>query len=245
VVIEFSGSPRVPLVGNDPHSGHYQWWSSRGDEGDAILTRAFDLDGLGQATLNTWLWYDLETDYDYAYVEVSTDGGKTWDILANEHTTTTNPNGNSYGPAFTGMSGGGEEPVWIQETFDLTSYINQEILVRFEVITDEGLNRPGVCLDDISIPELDYYSDVEDGEDGWQAEGWVRVTDHVPQDFVVQLISVGRSVRVQRMALDDHMRGASTISGLGRELDHAVLVVSALTRETTEPAVYSYRITQR
>ena len=52
------------------------------------------------------MWYDLETDYDYAYVEVSADGGKTWDILANEHTTITNPSGNSYGPGFTGASGG-------------------------------------------------------------------------------------------------------------------------------------------
>ena len=63
------------------HSGRYVWWSNRGDESDTTLTRTFDLTGLEQATLQAWLWYDIEKDYDYAYVEVSTDGGQTWEVL--------------------------------------------------------------------------------------------------------------------------------------------------------------------
>ncbi len=249
LTIEFTGSPVVPLVGNETHSGEYQWWSSRGDDGDATLTRAFDLSALGPATssdpvsLEAWMWYDLEADYDYAYVEVSTDGGETWDLLANEHTTVTNPSGNSYGPGFTGLSGGGHEPRWVQESFDLTPYAGQPVLVRFEVITDEALNRPGLSLDGISIPALDYSYDTEEGEDGWRAEGWVRVTDHVPQEFQVQLITIGQGTRVERMALDDQMHGRMTVAGLGQEIDRAVLVVSALAPATTEWAAYSYRIT--
>jgi hypothetical protein len=245
VTIEFTGSLVVPLVGNEVHSGGFQWWSNRGDEGDATLTRAFDLTGLEGATLQAWMWYDLETDYDYAYVEVSTDDGGTWHLLANSDTTTTNPSGNSYGPGFTGTSGGGEEPRWVQQTFDLSPYAGQPVLVRFQVITDDTVNRPGLCLDDISIPELDYSDDVEGGEGGWQAAGWLRATDQIPQDFLVQFIVPGREVRVERMPLDEGMRGTLTLTGLGRDLDHAVLVISAIAPATTERAAYSVRVTPR
>jgi immune inhibitor A len=245
VTIEFTGSLVVPLVGNVVHSGEFQWWSNRGDEGDATLTRAFDLTGLEQATLQAWMWYNLEIDYDYAYVGVSTDDGGTWHLLANNNTTTTNPSGNSYGPGLTGTSGGAEEPRWVQETFDLSPYAGQPVLVRFQVITDDTVNRPGLCLDDISIPELAYSDDVEGGEGGWQAAGWLRVTDHIPQDFLVQLIVPGREVRVERMPLDEQMRGTLTLTGLGRDLDHAVLVVSAMAPATTERAAYSVRVTPR
>jgi hypothetical protein len=245
VTVEFSGSLVVPLVGNEAYSGQYQWWSNRGDDGDATLTRAFDLTGLESANLRAWMWYDLETEFDYAYVQVSTDGGETWDLLANEHTTNANPSGNSYGPGFNGPSGGGDEPVWSQETFDLTPYAGQPVLVRFEVVTDEGLNYPGLCVDDISIPELGYTYDAEEDDGGWQAEGWVRVTDHVPQSFLVQLVSLGRETRVEHMALDEQMRGTMTIAGLGQDIDRAVLVISALAPATTEWTAYTYRITQQ
>ncbi len=242
LTVEFTGSLVVPLVGNETHSGNYQWWSNRGDEADVTLTRAFDLSGLDQATLQAWTWYDLEVDYDYAYVEVSTDGGKSWTLLANEYTTTANPSDNSYGPALTGLSGGGETAQWVQQSFDLSPYAGGPVLVRFEVVTDDTVNHPGLCLDGISIPELGYVDDAEQGDDNWQAEGWVRVADHIPQTFLVQLIEVGQETRVQRMALDEQMHGKLTLTGLGGELDHAVLVVSGLTPTTTEWASYRYRV---
>jgi immune inhibitor A len=245
LVIEFDGRPTVPLVGNEPHSGQYQWWHKQGDEGDAILTRAFDLTGLQEASLQAWMWYDLEADFDYAYVEVSPDAGQTWHLLANEHTTVDDPNGSSYGPAFTGTSGGAETPRWVLETFDLSPYAGRSILVRFEVITDESVTRPGLCLDDISIPELGYRHDAEAGQDGWLAEGWVQVTAHIPQSFVVQLITIGDETNVERLTLDGEQRGTIPITGLGRDIDRAVLIVSALAPHTTQPAAYRYRITEQ
>jgi len=241
---EFTGSTLVSLVGNQAHSGQYQWWSNRSDESDARLTREFDLTGLQQATLQAWMWYDLETDYDYAYVEVSVDGGETWTILANEHTVTTNPSGNSYGPALTGISGRGDRPVWVQEHFDLTPYAGHQVVIRLEVITDEELNHPGLCVDDVTIPELGYAHDAETGDDGWLAEGFLRVTDQIPQQFLVQLITMGEETQVQQMVLDSLSHGTITITGLGHGVDQAVLVVSALAPSTTEPALYDYRITQ-
>ena len=118
------------------------------------------------------------------------------------------------------------------------------MLIRFEVVTDEELNHPGLCLDDVTIPELGYAHDAETGDDGWVAEGFVRVTDQVPQQFLVQLITIGDETRVERMVLDDLSHGMMTITGLGQGIDRAVLVISALAPMTTEPASYRYQITQ-
>jgi hypothetical protein len=244
VTLTFTGSQVVSLVGNEPYSGDRQWWAMRGDEGDARLTRAFDLSGLEEASLQVQMWYDLETDYDYAYVQVSIDGGETWQILANEHTTITDPSGNSYGPAFTGLSGGSKEANWVEEVFDLSPYSGGELLVRFEVITDDAVNHPGLCLDDIRVPELGYEDGAEDDGGGWSAEGWVRVTGSLPQAYLVQVITIGRQVEVQRLQLDEQKQGRLTIAGLGRDVDRAVLVVAGLTPVTTEWASYAYRIEQ-
>jgi hypothetical protein len=190
------------------------------------------------------MWYDLESDYDYAYVQVSTDEGRTWTLLENEHTTTSNPSGNSYGPAFTGQSGGGDEAVWSKETFDLTAFAGQPVLIRFEVITDEALNRPGLAVDDIALPEIGYRYDAEEDGGGWLAEGWLRVTDQIPQDFVVQVVTLGPEIRIRRLPLDGSMEGSLTLRRLGQKVEQAVLVVSALAPVTTERTAYSYRITQ-
>ncbi len=244
ITIEFTGSQAVSLLGNEVYSGEYQWWSNRGDDGDATLTRAFDLSGLNDATLRVWMWYDLEPDYDYAYVQASADGGQTWDLLENEFTTTENPTGSSYGPALNGTSGRGRHAEWVQQTFDLRAYVGGEVLVRFEVITDESVHRPGLALDDISIPELGYLDDAENDAGGWDARGWVRVTDRVPQEWLVQVITIGNEIQVRRLALDATMSGRMTIAGLGRNVDNAIVVISGVTPVTTEMAAYSYSVTR-
>jgi aspartyl-tRNA synthetase len=96
----------------------------------------------------------------------------------------------------------------------------------------------------VTIAELDYAFDVETDGDGWLAEGFLRITDQIPQQFLVQLITIGDETRVERMALDDLSHGTMTIAGLGQGVDRAVLVVSALAPVTTEPALYHYQITQ-
>ena len=249
VVVHFTGSTVARLVDNEAHSGSYQWWSNRGDESDTTLTRVFDLTGLEQATLQAWLWYDIEEDYDYAYVEVSTDGGQTWDVLPGKYTTDYNPAGNNFGHAYTGKSGveadaseaSDAKPQWVLEEMDLTPYVGQQILLRFEHITDDAYNSPGFCVDDISIPELGYHYDAED-DDGWVALGFIRTDNTLPQRYLVQLIELGAETRVRRMDLDEVQKGQLVIEGFGDEVERAVLVVSASAPKTTEVAGYQYSV---
>ena len=250
--LTFHGAPEVKVVPNNAHSGRYQWWSNYGDESDMTLTRAFDLSEVERATLDTWLWYDIEEGWDYAYVEVSIDGGQSWYILSGKHTTSHNPNGNAFGVGYTGRSGGGQEPAWVRERIDLSSYTGQEILLRFEYITDDAVNHPGLCVDDITIPEVGYLDNVEEGT-GWEAAGFVRIDNRLEQRFVVQIIELTDPPRVRRVPLEEPQaylgaRGEILIEGLGQSADRpdrmeeAVLVVSGLTPVTMEMATYTYTV---
>lgn len=242
LTITFTGSTQVKLVPNNPRSGKYFWWSNRGDNSDMTLTRALDLTGLSQATLKVWLWYDIEEDWDYAYIEVSTDGGQTWDILKGRYTTDTNPSGNSFGHAYTGKSGSADEaPSWVEEEIDLAPYAGQEVLLRFEYITDDAVNHVGFCVDDIAVPELGYFDDAE-GKGQWIAEGFVRTDNILPQRFLVQLIELGPDIKVRRMELDEAQSGRLVVQDLGKKVKRAVLVVSALAPITTELGSYEYSV---
>jgi immune inhibitor A len=249
--VVFQGAPEVRVVPNRPHSGRYQWWSNYGDESDMTLTRAFDLSGLDKATLEVWLWFDTEEGWDYAYVEVSVDKGQSWQILAGEHTTDYNPNGNAFGVGYSGRSGGGQEPIWVKERIDLSLYTGQEILLRFEYITDDAVNHPGLCVDDVAIPELGYLDNVEAGlsaDTGWEAAGFVRTDNRLEQHFVVQIIELTDPPEARRMRLNGEQEGEILVQGMGQSADwggpmgKAVLVVGGLTPVTMETATYTYTV---
>ena len=243
LTFDFTGSTLIGLINATAHSGDYLFWSNRGDDSDMTLTREFDLSGVRSATLEFWCWYDLEEDWDYAYVEVSTDSGATWTILRTPAGTDTNPNGNSFGWAYTGVSGDGQ-PAWIQQRIDLSAYTGQRVLVRFEYITDDAVNRPGFALDDVAIPEIGYSTDFENGDDGWLAEGFIRHTNVLPQRWIVQLILIGSQTTVQRLELADDHRGTWEIP-LGNDVRRAVIAISAYAPVTTEPAAYHFEISNR
>ena len=233
--VTFSGQLTTTLLNNRAHSGGWQWYGNRGDNSDTTLTRFFDLRSLVTATLEFWAWYDIEPDWDYAYVTVSTDGGQTWDILPATSSVSTNPSGNAYGPGFTGASG-----EWLQETVDLSPYAGQKILLRFEYITDDAVNHPGFAIDDISIPQLAYADDVEQGNAGWQADGFFRTDNILPQQFTVQFINVdaGGKANISRMQLDRNNAGQYALD-MPKQIRRAIMVVSAQAPLTTQAARYS------
>lgn len=238
LTIDFAGATTTPILDNQAYNGRYQWYSNRGDDSDATLTRAFDLSNVISATLNYAVWFDIEEDWDYAYVEVSTDGGRSWTVLETPHGRNTNPSGNAYGPGYTGRSSG-----WLEESVDLSPFAGEEILLRFEYITDDATNGPGFALDAVSIPEIGFSDDMEAPDPAWQAAGFIRMDNLLRQRYAVQVIDLsGDQPTVTRMALDGTNAGSLSIGEAGQEV-HAVLVVSALAPVTTEVAEYSYSIT--
>jgi hypothetical protein len=245
VTVVFTGTQQTRLLDSEPYSGDYFWTTLPADSSDMTLTGHFDLSGLSEATLTFQHWYDIEENWDYAYVAASADGGENWDLLESAGMTRENPHGNSYGPAFTAISGGGDGPVWVQSSLDLTPYAGGEVLVRFEYITDDATHAPGWAIDDIAIPQLSFLDDVEDDVSGqWQPAGFVRHTNVLPQTFIVQAILLGEtSATVEVLPLDENRRG-SWILPLDSETDRVILVVSPVTPFTKQRATYRYTITR-
>ena len=239
-LVEFTGDKTVPQVPTDCHSGLHCWWSGSGDMIDTTLEREFDLSGVDEATLEFWMWHDIEEDWDYAYASISTDGGSTWTTLDGDHTTREDPLGANYGAGFTGVSGGGRAAKWVRERMDLSDYAGKEsVLLRFEYITDDGVNLGGILIDDIAIPEIAFTDDAETARD-WLANGFHRTDNTLDQGFILQLIEFAKdgSISVTRQP-----HASFTIQGFGKTLDHAVLVISPTTHTTYHPATYTLSIT--
>jgi hypothetical protein len=236
--INFTGSTLTDLLPTDPHSGLYAFWSNKGDESDMTLTRQFDLSGVSSPVqLSYWTWYDLEKDYDYVFLEASTDG-VSWKILTTPSGTADNPSGNSYGWGYNGQSSG-----WIQENVDLSQFAGKVVSLRFEYITDAAVTGQGFLLDDVSIPAINYNEGFESGDGGWVGAGFVRIQNVLPQTFRLALIThstTGTSVEILPINADETAQIPVTIGS--NNVQDVVLVVTSTSRFTLELGAYQFEI---
>jgi immune inhibitor A len=237
ITVTFAGDTTAPLINTDPRSGEQIWYAPGQDETNAHLTAAFDLTGLDSATLSFAAWYDLEEEYDYAYVSISTDGGRTWDLLVPDHNTA-----GEFGPSFNGRSEFENDHLdgWVKETISLNSYAGQPVLVRFDVLTDSAISGQGFAIDDIAIPELGYQDNAETQTTEWEAEGFVQVGKQLPQQWAVQFIQPnGPSPQVTRLMLNDLNQGQWQ---LNVDKGGGVLAITPLTPYVDSPANYWLKI---
>lgn len=240
----FQGSQQSHLLETTPHSGNYFWTTIPADDSDMTLTGQFDLSDLDTATLTFWTWYDIEENWDYGYLLVSADGGQSWDMVETEAMTRDNPQGNNFGSAFTGRSGGGQTATWIEQSADLSPYVGRPVLIRFEYVTDDAAQMPGWAIDDIAIPELAFSDDGEAGMGGWTPAGFVHHTNILPQTFLLQRILFSQNdVQVEQLQLDENQAGQWQLP-LDEAYNQAVVLISATTPVTLLPAGYEWQVTK-
>jgi hypothetical protein len=126
------------------HSSSHSFYSGEEDRLDNRVTSTNSIQVQAGDTLSIWCWYEIETDWDYAYIEISTDGGNTFFSISGNVTTSYNPNGNNLGNGITGSSGG-----WIKGEFDLSDYVGDQIYLRLRYLTDSYVTEEGFYADDI------------------------------------------------------------------------------------------------
>lgn len=226
--VTFNGPAYAQLTPIDPASGQFAWYSNRGDYSDFQLSRSFDLTKVDSATLNYKVWYELDELFDYGYVEVSTDGGQTWEILQTAYGTDKNPNGQSLGFGYSGTALG-----WQQESLDLTPYTGKEIQLRFAVRSDFTANRDGLQLDDIEIPEIGFFDGAEDDSGGWEERGFIRSANRVPLEWILWLVKPGRPTQVERLSVKPGEPLTFEVTELGERINFATLIVSPTAPVTT------------
>ncbi|OQY35808.1 MAG: hypothetical protein B6I38_01270 [Anaerolineaceae bacterium 4572_5.1] len=193
-------------------------------------------------TLTYWVWYDLEEDYDYLYLETSTDG-ENWVIIHTPSGTDEDPSGNSYGWGYNGSSGG--DGSWIQEKVDLSQFAGQKVTIRFEYVTDAAVNGEGLLLDDIAIPETGYSTGFEVDAGGWVDAGFVRIQNVLPQTYQLAILRLGDSPEVEYLTLTAGNEIEIPLAIGNGNADEVILVVAGTTRFTRQEASYSFWIEQQ
>lgn len=161
---------------------------------DAAIVAA-DLRDAEAATLSFETYYNIEQGWDYGFVQISTDGGDTWTTLSNENTSedpadpaNVHPPIAEQLPGFTGDTGG----EWTTESFDLSAYSGQEVLLSFRYMTDHAtagndssLRGTGWYLRDVRIPQVDLT------HDGSSAEPFKDVSEVRNERVKYQFTAVG------------------------------------------------------
>jgi immune inhibitor A len=149
----------------DPYAGDFFYYSGSGNNLDNFMYKSFNL--AAGSSLTAQVNFDIELDWDYAYLVASTDGGATWASVETNVSTTTDPNGQNFGFGITGDSGG-----WVTMTADLSVYTG-DVLLGFRYWTDGFVVNPGFMVDEISI--TGYPTDGAESDTGWTFDGF-RVT---------------------------------------------------------------------
>lgn len=236
-IITFAGDTTARLMGDPPTGSPLVWYAPLVDLLDASLTINADLTQLDQATLKYNVWYDLEENYDYGYVTISTDGGASWELLTPAHRVA-----GEFGPAYNGRSDAENGAVngWLKENISLNSYVGNNVLVRFEVLTDDDISGQGLALDYISIPELGLTYALAGDTAVAEAAGFVPSGATLPQQWSVQLIEGGPNPTVTPLPLNDLNQGQWTLD-IGKR--GGVLVIMPQTPFVNDTATYWLNVT--
>ncbi|MET8353770.1 MULTISPECIES: immune inhibitor A domain-containing protein [unclassified Micromonospora] len=167
-----------------PHSGTKMWHSNNDQEwADVKLSRSVDVPAAADAKFWMWNNYIIEQDWDYGFVELSTDGGTTWTeqkVYDEGGTVVTTPDGypdpngrmNDFGGKKYGLTGSTNG--WRHDYVDLSAHAGATVQLRLRQATDEAFQERNWFVDDFSVTgggATTWSDDVEGGANGWTATG--------------------------------------------------------------------------
>jgi hypothetical protein len=231
--IDFDGSETLPpfevewkVDSNPPkHKGNPALYSGKGANFDRSIVHAVSVPS-GNPTLTFQTRYNTEELFDYAVVQISTDGGETYTSLENDNTTSEHDpsvpeNIVNELPGFNGKAG------WHKETFDLSDYAGQDVQLAFRYLTDSGVNLAGWWVDNVKVGG-------EQIADGSSLDGWQTITQINPNDvngFTVQVVSYDEAhteAHISQLALDESFQGSLSGAALEAAIGTTAEVVAVI-----------------
>ena len=172
------------------------WYSGAADLYNALLYSApYTVQAGDTLTINTY--WDIEDYWDFGFVQVSTDGGNTWESLANEYTTydhdpDAHPDIIANLPGLTGWSTytfmDDAYYLFHDISFDLSAYVGQEVIFGFRYMTDWGTVYEGWYISDAHVgtttlnltpqyPEIDFMVTVILKTETWRGKASYFIWD--------------------------------------------------------------------
>lgn len=131
----------------DSPSGNY----SNNQNSSIEFTNSIDLTTAGVATISYYAKWNIESGFDYAQFEVSTNNGASWQPQCGLYTRAGVADQNITGqPMYDGTQND-----WVLEFIDLSDYLGQTINVRFQLVSDGGVNDDGFYFDDFNLNTID------------------------------------------------------------------------------------------
>jgi immune inhibitor A len=174
--------PEKVITLADPRSGSNAWYTDDDQAwADVRLTREIAVPDSADAQFNLWDNFVIEEDWDFGFIEVSTDGGTTWQEQkiytgADQEVSTpdgyADPNGrmHDFGDKKYGLTGSSDG--WRQDYVKLGAFAGQDIKLRLRYATDEAFQERGWFADDFSVTAggATVWSDDAETDGDWTAE---------------------------------------------------------------------------
>ncbi len=199
--------------------------------------------------------YNIETGWDFAVVQVSTDGGKTYTSLANANTTSEHePEAvSSIVNQLPGLTGVAAD--FRTETFNLAPYAGKDVLLSFRYLTDPAVNgadpdsASGWWIKDVKVDSMV----VTTGATLESAQSATQATPTPVAGWKVQAIGWkinGTRVRYADIKLNDNFAASLSKKKLGKLFKGAdrigfIVTVSDPAEMATKNANYRLRVNGR
>lgn len=129
----------------DSPAGNYPSQSNN----PCAMAAAVDLTGFVSASLGFWARWDIELDRDCCLLQVSADGGASWQAAATERTVPGSGQGAqpAGAPLFEGA-----QAAWVENHLDLAPWLGRSaVRIRFLLLSDGSVQRDGFYFDDVVV----------------------------------------------------------------------------------------------
>jgi len=195
-------------------SGRTVLYSGKGDNLDRAIVQKVNV---GDGKLRVDTAWDTEEGYDYAYIQVSTNDGKTYESVR-----CTDSIHAPLGPGFEGNSHG-----FVTEKCSLKKYAGKRVLLAFRYVTDPGVQLKGFWVDDVTLRGTLI-------SDGKSLQGWKSPTQIHPVDvkgWFVRLVAIDETthqVRIGKIPLDASFDGSLSGADLDAIIGTTGSTVSAI-----------------
>ncbi len=198
------------------------------------LINPIDLSMYANPKLTFWTKYEIESNWDYGQVEISTNNGSTWSPLQGLYTEpgqgTFQPNGE---PLYDGTKSS-----WVQERINLENHTSSQVKIKFELKSDGSIQKDGWYVDDIgimvyTIVPVELRSFTAEASDNKIILNWQTVTELNNSGFQVERQSSGIT--------DSRWKNIGFVKGSGSTTEQNSYT---FIDDNVEHGKYSYRLKQ-
>tara|TARA_R110000787_G_scaffold86285_6_gene184037 strand:- start:1067 stop:3463 length:2397 start_codon:yes stop_codon:yes gene_type:complete len=168
------------------------------------ISNEIDLTNAIGATLNFYAKWDIENNWDYVQIEVSTNNGNSWVPQCGQYTNDgSSNNGQPTGePLYDGT-----QSEWVLEQIDLSDYLGENILVRFQFQSDGEVVEDGFYFDDLTVNVID--------------DGTLNITQFSASNYNIYPNPVSNLLNIETLAINYSIQLFNLQGQLMKEIKNA------------------------